>query len=127
MEPERRPHLQHPRQSRRPEAWRTETVRAPDEIRVPASPPLAQLLRRGWRPAWAVGLGIVALCGFWQSLDPAARNTILQALIAGSIAAGATALGTLPALATRSISARARDMLLGFGAGVMLAASSFSL
>lgn len=49
------------------------------------------------------------------------------ALIGGSIAALATALGTLPVLLSQQFSQRTYDTLLGFGAGVMLAASSFSL
>jgi ZIP family zinc transporter len=37
------------------------------------------------------------------------------------------ALGALPALALRNVSARMEDLMLGFAAGVMLAASAFSL
>lgn len=47
---------------------------------------------------------------------------------AASLAAGlATAVGALPVLFTRSVSQRSQDVMLGFGAGVMLAAASFSL
>ena len=49
------------------------------------------------------------------------------ALLGGLTAAGATAIGTLPVLLARDFSARTYDALLGFGAGVMLAASAFSL
>lgn len=49
------------------------------------------------------------------------------ALLGGLLAAGATALGTLPVILTRSFSQRVNDTMLGFGAGVMLAATSFSL
>ena len=52
---------------------------------------------------------------------------VLAALIGGSVAAAATALGALPALFARRIEQRTQDALLGFGAGVMLAASAFSL
>jgi len=46
----------------------------------------------------------------------------------GSLAAGAaTGLGALPVLFFRDISQRAQDIMMGFGAGVMLAATSFSL
>ena len=55
--------------------------------------------------------------------DPRMRG----ALIGGSIAALATALGTVPVLLAQKFSQRTYDTLLGFGAGVMLAASSFSL
>jgi len=45
-----------------------------------------------------------------------------------SLAAGlATGVGGLPVLFTQSISQRLQDTMLGFGAGVMLAATSFSL
>lgn len=45
-----------------------------------------------------------------------------------SLAAGlATGLGALPVLFTRDISVRFQDIMMGFGAGVMLAATSFSL
>jgi zinc transporter, ZIP family len=47
---------------------------------------------------------------------------------AASLVAGlATAVGALPIFAARSISQRTQDTMLGFGAGVMLAATSFSL
>jgi ZIP family zinc transporter len=49
------------------------------------------------------------------------------ALLAGSVAAMTTALGALPALFVDRLAARTHDTLLGFGAGVMLAASAFSL
>lgn len=49
------------------------------------------------------------------------------ALMGGSVAALATALGTLPVLLSQQFSQRTYDCMLGFGAGVMLAASSFSL
>jgi ZIP family zinc transporter len=54
-------------------------------------------------------------------------SPVLAALIAGSVAAGATALGTLPALFARHLERHLQDALLGFGAGIMLAASAFSL
>ncbi|MGQ9365712.1 ZIP family metal transporter [Azospirillum sp. ST 5-10] len=48
--------------------------------------------------------------------------------LAGSAAAGAaTGLGALPVLVIRDLSQRLQDTLLGFAAGVMLAASFFSL
>ncbi|MGV8941053.1 MAG: ZIP family metal transporter [Lysobacter sp.] len=54
-------------------------------------------------------------------------SPLLGALVGGVVAAAATAVGTLPAWFSRGISQRAQDALLGFGAGVMLAASAFSL
>ncbi len=49
------------------------------------------------------------------------------ALVGGSIAFAATALGTLPALFIRDIPQKLSDCMLGFAAGMMLAASAFSL
>ena len=71
-------------------------------------------------------LGVVAVCVlFWNALlhQQAARS----ALIGGSVAALATALGTLPVLFAQRPSERVQDTLFGFGAGVMLAACAFSL
>ena len=68
-----------------------------------------------------------ALWWLWQQLTRTAQNNTWLAFVAGSIAAGATAAGTLPVLVSRDISGRVRDVLLGLGAGVMLAASAFSL
>ncbi len=39
----------------------------------------------------------------------------------------ATGIGAIPVMFTRKISRRAQDVMMGFGAGVMLAATSFSL
>ena len=50
-----------------------------------------------------------------------------MALAGAGAAAAATALGALLALFIRKISARWEDVMLGFGAGVMAAAASFSL
>jgi ZIP family zinc transporter len=49
------------------------------------------------------------------------------AFLAGMAGFLATALGSLPALLIRSIPAKVEDSMLGFAAGMMLAASSFSL
>ena len=48
-------------------------------------------------------------------------------LLGGLAGFAATALGALPALALRSIPQKLEDTLLGFAAGMMLAASAFSL
>ncbi len=55
--------------------------------------------------------------------DPRIRG----ALVGGLLAALATAAGTVPVLFTRALPQRLLDTMLGFGAGVMLAASVFSL
>ncbi len=47
--------------------------------------------------------------------------------IASLLTGLATGLGAIPVLFTKNISRRAQDVMMGFGAGVMLAATSFSL
>ncbi|KKO43977.1 divalent cation transporter [Arsukibacterium ikkense] len=55
------------------------------------------------------------------------QQNVRYAFYAGMLAAGATAAGALPALFLRQLSQKLHDMMLGFGAGVMLAACMFSL
>ncbi len=57
----------------------------------------------------------------------ASASPVLLAFLAGCAAAAATAVGTVPALFARGIAQRTQDTMFGFGAGVMLAASAFSL
>jgi len=52
---------------------------------------------------------------------------VVVGLLASLAAGAATGVGALPALFYQRISPRVEDGLLGFGAGVMLAATSFSL
>ncbi len=54
-------------------------------------------------------------------------NPLLLGFLASLIAGSATVIGAIPILFTRKISIRTQDIMLGFGAGVMLAASAFSL
>lgn len=93
-----------------------------------ASMLLAHPARR-WR-RW-IGLGISvagSLALVWQVWSALRGNpVVVSALIGGSVAAFATALGTLPVLLSQRLSDRVQDTLFGFGAGVMLAASAFSL
>ncbi|WP_434802656.1 ZIP family metal transporter [Paracidovorax konjaci] len=69
-----------------------------------------------------VVLAVQALQGVWAGDD-----RMRGALIGGLMAAAATALGALPVLLSQKFSQRTHDTMLGFGAGVMLAASAFSL
>lgn len=89
--------------------------------------PGAQRMRLKTRIGLAISVvGVWALCALvWNGLqnNPAARG----ALLAGGVAALATALGTLPVLLAQRPSERLQDTLFGFGAGVMLAACAFSL
>ena len=81
---------------------------------------------REWIGFTIVAAGaLVGVVQFWQFVrsDPLVWN----ALLGGSVAALATALGTLPVLFSQKLPERLQDTLFGFGAGVMLAASAFSL
>ena len=98
----------------------------------PPAPPADGQRRGGYRWRQLVGFAIVAggaatlLYAGYESVtgnDPRIRG----ALLGGLMAALATALGTLPVLFSHQMSQRTYDTLLGFGAGVMLAASAFSL
>lgn len=81
---------------------------------------------RQWLGLLIVAAGLLAgLLTLWHAWSP--PEVVHTALAAGSIAALATALGVLPMLFTSAPSTRTHDALLGFGAGVMLAASCFSL
>ncbi|TFL08471.1 ZIP family metal transporter [Pusillimonas caeni] len=82
----------------------------------------------GLRWLWIVtALLLCVLCVHVYQAISAGDAAMQGALLGGLGAAGATSLGTVPLLLSRSYSQRFTDTLLGFGAGVMLAASSFSL
>ncbi|WP_174525286.1 ZIP family metal transporter [Hydrogenophaga palleronii] len=70
--------------------------------------------------------GVVALASQFAAYL-ATQPRVSLAWQAGLMAAFATALGTLPVLFSQRLSERTQDTLFGFGAGVMLAACSFSL
>ncbi|HQZ02327.1 MAG TPA: ZIP family metal transporter [Thauera sp.] len=78
---------------------------------------------------WASVSGVLLCLGvyqLWAYLD-AHLPTLALALVGGLVAAGATAAGTLPILTMRTLSNRVQDAMFGFGAGIMLAATAFSL
>lgn len=81
----------------------------------------------------AAGGWLIALIGFSLLTTRIASGLaeldgpLADATAGGAMAAAATALGAVPLLVMRRISAGVQGMLLGFGAGVMLAASVFSL
>ncbi len=54
-------------------------------------------------------------------------NLLLLGFLASLAAGVATGVGALPVLFFRRVSQRVQDIMMGFGAGVMLAATSFSL
>lgn len=82
---------------------------------------------RYWLVLSILAIATILLCvALYTSLiDPDRKMS--GALWGGSMAALATALGTLPILFSLNFSQRSHDSMLGFGAGVMLAACSFSL
>lgn len=72
---------------------------------------------------------IVLLC-LWVLLDPqlsTAEQGVALALTGGALCALATAAGAVPVLLIKRLPQVIGDGLLGFGAGVMLAATAFSL
>ncbi|WP_231694889.1 ZIP family metal transporter [Ottowia caeni] len=88
-------------------------------------------LPRTWRRRTWVGLFVLLTGTFilterlWNALS--SEPAVWNALLGGSAAALATALGTLPVLFAHRLSDRVQDTFFGFGAGIMLAASVFSL
>lgn len=96
----------------------------------------ARLYFRPDNPAGAVRAicgSVIALAGLAALLAQTVDGVdtvdlpMSDALAGGAMAATATALGAVPLLVMRRIRAGVQGMLLGFGAGVMLAASVFSL
>lgn len=67
-------------------------------------------------------MGASALLGFFESLSPVA-----QALVAGLFTWMATAVGAAFVFSAQTVSRRFLDTMLGFAAGVMIAASIWSL
>jgi ZIP family zinc transporter len=97
-----------------------------------------------WRATWqaqahahpytSVGLGLalaavagLLLASVWRVAAGEADAALRLGLLGGAAGFAATALGALPALSLRDLSARTEDTMLGLAAGMMLAASSFSL
>ncbi|MFB4392558.1 MULTISPECIES: ZIP family metal transporter [unclassified Pseudomonas] len=71
-----------------------------------------------------VGTALLVARGIdWLDLTP----RMLRAVEGGALCALGTALGALPVLVIRNMPVALADTLLGFGAGVMLAATAFSL
>ncbi len=94
-------------------------------IAIEHSLPSGSIAETAGRRALAALLVVAAAVAVWTLTQSDPR---IAYGAAASLAAGlATAVGALPIFAARTISRRAQDTMLGFGAGVMLAASSFSL
>lgn len=73
------------------------------------------------------GVAVLLLVSGYGALVNANRDNLQLAVLGGLSGFGATALGAVAAIALRDIAARTQDIMLGFAAGMMLAASSFSL
>jgi len=85
-------------------------------------------------PAVALGLGIalfgvaaLLLQSLLQIVGTGVSPGLYLALLGGAAGFATTALGALPALVLRGLPQRLEDSLLGLAAGMMLAASAFSL
>jgi ZIP family zinc transporter len=77
-----------------------------------------------------LGMALVAvllLYSGYNALVGADRQHLGYAALGGASGFAATALGAMMAVVLRDISSRTQDIMLGFAAGMMLAASSFSL
>jgi ZIP family zinc transporter len=72
-------------------------------------------------------VGCMLLLGSLVEQVMNANPKMHAALLGGGTAAVATALGTLPVLLSQKFTKRTYDCFLGFGAGVMLGATAFSL
>jgi len=92
---------------------------------------LAQAQQHPWTALGLALAGLVMLwlllASAWQVLAGTAETGLRLALLGGGAAFAATALGALPGVALRGLSQRLEDSMLGLAAGMMLAASSFSL
>lgn len=100
----------------------------------------AATLRAAWlmaarqKPSIAIGFAVAlfAVCALlaasgYNAFNNGNQENVGYALLGGTAGFVATALGALLAIGLRDISARTQDSMLGFAAGMMLAASSFSL
>jgi len=78
--------------------------------------------------AWVVAgaLACAGAWGLWQYLAGHLPHAA-DAFAGGMVAAAATALGTVPVIFSQTLPEKVQDTMFGFGAGVMLAASAFSL
>lgn len=85
-------------------------------------------------PVITLGMAAASVAMLWlliasgyQSFTGENRGNVVYAALGGLAGFGATALGAVFAFGLREVSTRTQDTMLGFAAGMMLAASSFSL
>lgn len=85
----------------------------------------------GWggRVFWSilVGVTVLLMISGYGAFVGANKENLHFAFLGGLSGFAATAVGAVVAIALRDIAARTQDIMLGFAAGMMLAASSFSL
>lgn len=74
-----------------------------------------------------VCLMVALMVSGYGALIGANKDNLRYAFLGGLSGFAATAVGAVVAIALRDIAARTQDIMLGFAAGMMLAASSFSL
>jgi ZIP family zinc transporter len=89
---------------------------------------LREHARRNAGATLAAAVALVAsLALLVQGFDDASAAAVRLALLGGAVAFAATALGAAPALVVRELPQKVEDTLLGWAAGMMLAAAAFSL
>ncbi|WP_448118744.1 ZIP family metal transporter [Pseudomonas serbica] len=103
----------------------------PSSFVAPLRALFVQVTRSGWGGMvfWLALLSvmIVLMVSGYGAFAGANKDNLRFAFLGGLSGFAATAVGAVVALALRDIAARTQDIMLGFAAGMMLAASSFSL
>lgn len=100
-------------------------------LRSPGRSWFVQISQSGWMGwfFWCVLASVVVLLiiSGYGAFVSARRDYLHLAFLGGLAGFAATALGAIVAIILRDIASRTQDIMLGFAAGMMLAASSFSL
>lgn len=100
-------------------------------LRSPGRSLFVQISQSGWMGwfFWCVLASVVVLLiiSGYGAFVSARRDYLHLAFLGGLAGFAATALGAIVAIILRDIASRTQDIMLGFAAGMMLAASSFSL
>ncbi|MCK8665316.1 ZIP family metal transporter [Pseudomonas azerbaijanoccidens] len=103
----------------------------PSSLVAPLRALFGQVTRSGWGAMlfWLVlvGVMVVLMVSGYGAFVGANKDNLRFAFVGGLSGFAATAVGAVVAIALRDIAARTQDIMLGFAAGMMLAASSFSL
>ncbi|CAI9005517.1 Zinc transporter ZupT [compost metagenome] len=103
----------------------------PSSSAAPLRALFGHVTRYGWggRVFWLVLMCVmlVLMVSGYGAFVGANKDNLRFAFLGGLSGFAATAMGAVVAIALRDIAARTQDIMLGFAAGMMLAASSFSL